>query len=213
MKIKATSLILVFTLSLFFCVSAIAEPIDYDRKGSITITMQYDGESIESGSFTIFHVADVIWDYDQYTFEYTNAFTDCGIGFEELDSEVIAQNYAEFVKRNSIDGVKKQVGAFGAAIFTDLSTGLYLVIQEDSADGYTAASPFLISLPIRSEDGWLYEVDATPKMDFERAPTPPSEPDIPQTGQLKWPIPVLAVLGIAVFTLGWVLCFKKRKDR
>lgn len=37
-------------------------------------------------------------------------------------------------------------------------------------------------------------------------------PKLPQTGQLQWPIPVLAVLGIILFTIGWILYFG-RKNR
>lgn len=40
--------------------------------------------------------------------------------------------------------------------------------------------------------------------------TPPNPPLI-QTGQLNWPIPVLAGLGILLFAMGWVMIFMKRK--
>lgn len=41
-------------------------------------------------------------------------------------------------------------------------------------------------------------------------PTSPSRPVLPQTGQVNWPVPVLAVLGLCVFSAGWVLRFGKR---
>ena len=48
-------------------------------------------------------------------------------------------------------------------------------------------------------------------------PPPPSEPDgpdLPQTGQLNWPVPVLAVLGMLLVTAGVVLCTtEKRRER
>lgn len=34
--------------------------------------------------------------------------------------------------------------------------------------------------------------------------TAPTEPKLPDTGQLSWPIPVLAVAGIALFLVGWL---------
>ena len=40
--------------------------------------------------------------------------------------------------------------------------------------------------------------------------TPP--PKLPQTGQLTWPIPVMVVMGLTLFALGWWLCFGNRKD-
>ena len=33
---------------------------------------------------------------------------------------------------------------------------------------------------------------------------PPEKPNIPQTGQLWWPVPLLAMIGIILFTFGWV---------
>lgn len=35
---------------------------------------------------------------------------------------------------------------------------------------------------------------------------------LPQTGQLTWPIPLLTVIGMVLFSLGWWLCFGNRKD-
>ncbi|MBQ9720353.1 MAG: hypothetical protein IJV64_06615, partial [Oscillospiraceae bacterium] len=53
----------------------------------------------------------------------------------------------------------------------------------------------------------VYTVDATPKMTLAPAsptPTPtPTGPTLPQTGQLWWPVPVLAVLGLFCVAIGW----------
>lgn len=40
-------------------------------------------------------------------------------------------------------------------------------------------------------------------------PTKPTE-KLPQTGQLNWPIPLLVVMGVGLFAMGWILCFKNR---
>lgn len=34
-------------------------------------------------------------------------------------------------------------------------------------------------------------------------PDTPSQPTLPQTGQLWWPVPILAILGIGLFAIGW----------
>lgn len=44
-------------------------------------------------------------------------------------------------------------------------------------------------------------------------PTPTPEPTLPQTGQLNWPIPLLAVSGLTVFVIGWILRFGKKKEK
>lgn len=42
-------------------------------------------------------------------------------------------------------------------------------------------------------------------------PDTPGEPGLPQTGQLNWPVPVLAVLGLVLFAAGWQLRFAKKR--
>ena len=37
------------------------------------------------------------------------------------------------------------------------------------------------------------------------SPSNPDKPVLPQTGQLNWPVPVLAVSGVLLFAAGWVL--------
>lgn len=38
------------------------------------------------------------------------------------------------------------------------------------------------------------------------------KPKLPQTGQMNWPIPVMTVSGLALFLLGWFLCFGRKRD-
>jgi hypothetical protein len=43
-------------------------------------------------------------------------------------------------------------------------------------------------------------------------PSETSQPKLPQTGQLNWPIPVLVVLGLGVFTAGWIVRFDEKEQ-
>ena len=52
---------------------------------------------------------------------------------------------------------------------------------------------------------------ATP--DTPTTPPVPDQPGLPDTGQLNWPIPVMALMGLTLFIIGWALCFRKRDDR
>lgn len=36
---------------------------------------------------------------------------------------------------------------------------------------------------------------------------------LPQTGQLNWPVPVLICVGLALFVVGWVLFFRRKKEK
>lgn len=72
------------------------------------------------------------------------------------------------------------------------------------------------------EGSYVYDVNATPKMSVSTAkpstpdtPTTPSESGtttstsntstLPQTGQLKWPIPVMEMLGLILLLCGFFL--------
>ncbi len=43
-------------------------------------------------------------------------------------------------------------------------------------------------------------------------PPPILEGRLPQTGQLNWPVPVLVILGLLFFSVGWKLCFGEKKE-
>ncbi len=41
---------------------------------------------------------------------------------------------------------------------------------------------------------------------------PGSSSKLPQTGQLNWPVPLLAVLGLVLFSIGWLLCLGEKRN-
>ncbi len=52
----------------------------------------------------------------------------------------------------------------------------------------------------------------TPTPTPEASPTPTPEPGLPQTGQLQWPIPYLAIGGILLILIGWWMTSGKETD-
>lgn len=212
---KKTGIILM--VALVICLSTnifAAGPIDYGRTGSIIVTMEYEGEPVGGGTMTLFHVAVPVWQEDLYVFEYTEDFTDCLLPLDELGTQDTANGFVEYAIDHDLLGKKKTINDDGEVHFENLEMGLYLLVQEEAAEGYFAASPFLISVPMDVGDEWIYDVDASPKVALEREPVLPQiPPDIPQTGQLKWPIPVLIVSGLALFAIGWALSFAGRKKK
>lgn len=96
----------------------------------------------------------------------------------------------------------------GKARFSNLSVGLYLLTQTEPSAGGRRMKTFLLSVP----DGTgAYDVTAAPKPGLEQAspeptaptaPAKPTDPRIPTTGQLWWPVPVMAALGLGLLGLG-----------
>lgn len=66
-------------------------------------------------------------------------------------------------------------------------------LTEDVPEGYTVTV---------TQEGVTFVVTNTKP--YTPPPPPPPPPDIPQTGQLWWPVPVLAVAGLMLFVVGFV---------
>jgi hypothetical protein len=95
--------------------------------------------------------------------------------------------------------------------------GLYLAFQNeaDATKGYSALQPFFISVPQLQGDTYVLDIIARPKVPLKPAPPPPPPPppppEIPPTGQLNWPVPVMASLGGLLLVLGLILCARGKR--
>ena len=216
-------LILLLLAALTLCgthVTASAHPVpDLTKTGSITVTMCYQDKAVPGGSLKLYRVGDVNEDDGNYSFVPTNDFKGCVAVFDEdnIQSPELAKKLADYAAKKKISAVgTKTIGKDGKATFADLEPGLYLVVQKTAAPGYGKVSPFLVSVPYLEDDHYIYNVESKPKTDLEREVTPTEAPSnggtLPQTGQLNWPVPVLVVLGLMLFTIGWVLRFGKKRD-
>ena len=165
-----------------------AETVDETRIGSIKVLL-CDTETaapLQGGELTLYRVASV------------------------------SKNGAEKVTQNA-QAVTKTVNDSGIAVFGDLKAGLYLIVQKQAAEGYDAIQPFLVTVPIMENGQYVYDVDAHPKAGTssrKTTQTPPTQEvlsALPQTGQLNWPVPVLAVTGAVLVAAGVVL--KKRSGQ
>lgn len=213
-------LLIAFALVLSMQFSVFAHEVpDMTRTGSISVTMRQGHDAIGGGTLTLYRVGEIFEDNGNLGFRPAGDFVSCGESFEDLYSSELAQNLAAYASSNEIAGRTKEIDKNGSVSFSDLELGLYLIVQQQAAEGYSQTTPFLISVPKQENGSYIYEVDASPKVELIPAPTvpptepPPKDPSLPQTGQLNWPIPVLAVTGLLLFILGWVLCFDRRKNR
>lgn len=203
--------------ALLMCTSVFAvELVDMERKGSVSISMRYQGESVPGGTLSAIRVAEVTLTNGDYGFAFTSEFASCGLSTEDISLPHLASELAAFADANAIAGTEKRIDENGAVTFSDLEVGLYLFVQHTPADGFCAVSPFLVTVPSREGETYVYDVDGSPKLSLEPAPTEstappttteplPTEPKLPQTGQTNWPVPVLAVSGVLLFMLGWYM--------
>lgn len=214
---KSRAFLLLICLICAFSVPAYAhEAPDESRTGSITLTLQHDGRAVKGGTVTAFHVGEIHEDDGNYSFAPAGDFADFDGTLEDVQTAALAEKLADFADAHSVQGMEI-INVDGKIQFDDLELGLYLIVQKKAAPGYSALSPFLVSLPLWEDGAYNYEVDAHSKFQLipetePAAPTEPTGPRLPQTGQLNWPVPVLAVTGMLLFILGWALRFGRGKE-
>ena len=206
-------LALLFLLALPLSAAAHAVP-DESRNGhcSITVSMTYKGKAVRGGTLALYKVGDVAEDDGNYSFVPVEEIQADIPEFGDIESPDLAGRLAELKGKLTPVTVDRD----GNATFSDLTFGLYLVVQKTAAPGYGKTAPFLVSVPYLYRDEYQYDVTSQPKTDLEREvkPTAPPSPGggkkLPQTGQLWWPVPVLACAGLGCIAVG---LFRRREAR
>lgn len=145
-------------------------------EGSISVTMS-DKETdkpIPGGKLELIKIASVEVN-DGYYFAPTEEFKTEDFKFDlsekaDLSDPSLAANINTYVDNHSEsvkDRTQAQIGTSGAdtgkVTFTGLALGLYLVRETEAAEGYAKIRPFLVTIPQKTENGYVYQVDATPK--------------------------------------------------
>ena len=217
----ALALVLVLGMS----ITAFAQTIDMDTTGSISLDLAYDDQAVTGGTFALYMVGSVTLEDGNYTFVLTEDFEASGADLTDLESETLAAELLEYALSAGIEPVMEVENESGTVLFSDLSVGLYLVAQTADMDGYESISPFLVSLPQSDEEGYVYNVSATAKLagltaveeETEAVTTVAAteyvtETELPYTGQLTWPVPVLCVAGLVLFLIGFDMRYGRRKE-
>lgn len=209
---RLLSLLLVFALLFMIAAPASARTVpDPERNGSVSVVMKDGGAAVSGGTLSLYRVGDILEDDGNYSFVLTEEFRAADVPLDDPAAQGLAQQLADYAKAGKMQGVTRAIGTDGTVLFADLKPGLFLFVQETPADGYEAVSPFLVSVPMKDGEDWLYDVDASPKVALKKAPEKPGEPELPNTGQLNWPVPVLLTAGLALFAAGWAIYFSQRK--
>lgn len=227
------------------CFTAYAHPVpELTRKGSIEVRMSCGETAGKNGAMKLYRVGEIQEQDGNYGFALAKSFAGSGAQLQEPGTAELAGKLADYAAENKIAGEEQQISGDGSIRFAELEPGLYLLVQSQPREGMSSVLPFLVSLPMLGDGEYIYEVDASPKVELlpstapkpsptvmpkpKVSPTPtagggtPADsgpdptgtdtPTLPQTGQMKWPVPVLTAAGLFVFTLGWIMRFGKRKD-
>lgn len=214
MKRSIAPLLLALSLLVLSALPAHAVEVpDLDTQGSVRVQMKSDSVPVPGGSLTLYRVGRIVQTDTGFGFVPAGEFEGYPGTLEDL-GKTTAAKLAKYAASNGISGESKTIDETGTAVFDPLEPGLYLLTQPTAGNGYLPADPFLVTLPMAQDGRYVYQVDASPKVTLRPAPTEPTrpgDPTLPQTGQLNWPIPVLAAAGAACLIAG-VILGRKGKD-
>ena len=164
---KMLSVLLILWILCLMPMTAFAESLDYDRTGSISVTLRnYDGTPITGVELSLYHVAVVGHNSaGNLSYNYTNAFKDCGF---ELDDPALAAKLNTYVKERSFPATKLVTDDHGTVTFANLALGNYFIQQSNTVPGYTTCTPFLVTVPNHDSNGYVYDVNASPKTEITK---------------------------------------------
>lgn len=220
MKRIKSILSMLLALCLMYSLSAAAyahEVPDENRKGTITVEMEYNGNTVTGGTLTAYRVGEIQENDGNYSFGKTTAMEEFIGSYENIGFAQFAEDVAAFVEQQKLSVYAAAKNENGKALFSDLELGLYLIVQAENSSGYEPLKPFLVSVPMNEDGHYVYEINAEGKFRLNQTPKPtppnkPNDPTLPKTGQLNWPVPLLAILGLCLFASGWVLRFGQRDE-
>lgn len=190
---------------------------DESVKGTITVEMKYDGKAVTGGTIVAYRVGQVQETDGNYSFVKTETMGTFEKPYDDVTSAALAEDIADYVEENNLTAYAVTKNSDGKAVFSNLEPGLYLVAQTEASAGYEPLKPFLVSVPMKEDGNDVYDVNADGKFQLQQeskttTEKKPSGSTLPQTGQLNWPIPVLVVLGLVLFSVGWLLRFGRKKN-
>lgn len=289
MRRKFLTLCITALLILTSVITVSADEFDPGRTGSISVTLteQQEKTPIAGAELSVYYIATLGTNTDgAFTYIYTEPFSQCGIPLDDPD---LALRLDAYLSGNEVTATRIYTDETGTAVCDDLPLGLYFIRQTNTVEGFAPCTPFLVTVPMESGDGFVYDVNASPKTEVTKlipitirkvwntddsteaadsvtvqllrngkvvetatlseannwkityTDMPESdaysieEVNIPkgftatyqqneyvftvtntatliQTGQLIWPIPVLALIGVLLIAAGWILLQKPRAE-
>lgn len=220
-KIMIVLTVLLVLASSILSVAAHDVP-DLTRKGSITVVIDDDDKVVPGGSLLVYKVGQIFEDDGNYGFELTKDFAASKLSLADVQSRTLAKDLDAYVKEKNIKGTGVKIGKDGKAKLEDMELGLYLVMQDEPAPGYYPVNSFLIALPTMEDGEYRYDVDGSPKVSpiVQVPPTTepeepmPTDPQLPQTGAMNWPVPLMCAGSIVLIGIGLSVFFSdKRKQQ
>ena len=168
MRRKMIALCVAVLLMLNCSMSVFAQDFDPQKTGSIsvTLTQQKNEKPIVGAELSVYYVATVHKDvFGKLSYVYTDAFENAEI---DIADPSIAIKLEAFALEQSLPSVKVTTDENGTATCKELALGLYFIRQSSAVEGFAPCTPFMVTLPGTNDDGYVYEVNASPKTEVAK---------------------------------------------
>lgn len=164
---KIRGILLVFFL-LFTCTTNIkAVEFNMTNTGSIsfTLTELENKQPVEGATMAIYYIASVKQnESNELLYTYINEYEELDI---KLNDPNLITKIESFVMNHS-HTASITTDAKGKAKISNLPLGLYFVRQVNEVQGFAKSRSFLISIPTIENNTFVYDIDASPKLEVEK---------------------------------------------
>ena len=168
MRRKMITLCVTALLILTCSLTVFAQDFDSQKTGSVSVTLteQQDKEPIAGAELSVYYVATVRMNANgDLSYVYTDAFENSGI---DLDDPSLAIKLDAYVSEKNVAATKITTDQNGTAICEDLALGLYFIKQTGTVEGFAPCTPFMVTVPGKNAEGYVYDVNASPKTEVAR---------------------------------------------
>lgn len=168
MRNKLVSFCLIVWILAALPLTAAAQDFHPNQKGSISVTLVApDSKQPMPGvELSVYHVATVrVNSSGELSYVAKEAFDDDAIALYDPD---LVSKLDAFVSEHKITSRKIVTDTHGKGTCSNLTVGLYFVKQEGAVEGFAPCTSFLVTIPMKTDNGYLYDVDASPKTDVVR---------------------------------------------
>ena len=223
-RIRQTAGVLLCVGLLWLCpLIAGAVTVDSERTGTLCVQLEVTAERSDwSGvEFSLYRIGEILNENGGLRYAVNDSLAPSGVDLNfatAQEAEEGAQRLRRFIQERRLSPQSsQQTDAAGAAVFSGLQPGVFFVQVTDGKEWLTA-SPFVVAVPHYKNGELLYTVTANPKHELQTSaprpsPTPPPSNGIPQTGVIRWPIPVFGAGGCLILALGVLLVTRKRRGK
>lgn len=168
MRRKILPLFMAVWLILTCCVSVLADTPDREETGAISVTLKDKSRNqpLVGAELNVYYVASAEWDAGgNLAYTYTEAFKQLDTAMDDVN---LAPRLDSFLAKNAVPALTAITDEAGTAVWEGLPLGLYFVRQTGSVEGFAPCTPFVVTVPAKTDTGYVYTVDASPKTEVER---------------------------------------------